>query len=227
MLIRDEVERAVRLQACGYQLLKWLEKALSDGFIIPEAAGTYATSEEAAYSWMETHYFSLSRNARPERAELRAFSNFFSTYLDCTFDLYAEPGKRLYSPDDHCFCPICTWMVKKPHLQPKKVGSGDKKTAERMKRTFLRRLADTHRFSVTDEKLDDMLQDPNLREPIGLCAYAADLLQRLQGWAVGAASLALWRTFAWTPEGSPKKDFVLTADEIMIAQGVLVQRLQK
>lgn len=38
MLVRDEVERAVRLQACGYQLLKWLEKALSDGFITPEAA---------------------------------------------------------------------------------------------------------------------------------------------------------------------------------------------
>lgn len=30
MLIRDEVEKAVCLQACGYQLLKWLEKALTD-----------------------------------------------------------------------------------------------------------------------------------------------------------------------------------------------------
>lgn len=38
MLIRDEVENAVHLQACGYQLLKWLEKALTDGFITPEAA---------------------------------------------------------------------------------------------------------------------------------------------------------------------------------------------
>ena len=227
MLIRDEVERAVRLQACGYQLLQWLEKALKDGFIIPEAAGTYATSEEAAYSWMDTHYFSLPTNARPERSELRAFSNFFSTYLDCTFDLYAEPGKRLYSPDNHSFCPICTWMVKKPHLQPKKVGAGDKKAAERMKRTFLRRLADARGISVTDEMLDDMLQDPNLREPIGLCTYAADLLRRLQGWAAGAASLALWRTFAWTPEGSPKKNFVLTTDQIMIAQDVLGEHLKK
>ena len=30
MLIRDEVEKAVRLQPCGYQLLKWLEKAMKD-----------------------------------------------------------------------------------------------------------------------------------------------------------------------------------------------------
>ncbi|MEN3327934.1 MAG: hypothetical protein V7638_2741 [Acidobacteriota bacterium] len=175
MLIRDEVEKAVRLPACGYQLLKWLEKALNDGFIIPEAAGKYATSEEAAYSWLDKHYLNLPTKARPERSELRAFSNFFSTYQDCTFDLYAEPGKRLYSPDNQCFCPICTWMVQKPHLQPKKVGSGDKKVAERMKRNFLGQLAVAHQISVTSAMLDHMLQDPNLREPIGLCTYAADL----------------------------------------------------
>src|SRR5678816_57508 len=87
MLIRDEIETAVRLQACGYQLLKWLEKAMTDGFITPEAAGTYATVEDAAYSWLEKHYLNLPDSARPERSELRAFSNFFSTYLDCTFDL--------------------------------------------------------------------------------------------------------------------------------------------
>ena len=59
MLIRNDVEKAVGLQARGYQLLKWLEKAFSDGFIMPEAAGTYATSEEAAYSWLEKHYLNL------------------------------------------------------------------------------------------------------------------------------------------------------------------------
>lgn len=31
VLIRDDVENAVRLQTFGYQLLKWLEKALGDG----------------------------------------------------------------------------------------------------------------------------------------------------------------------------------------------------
>jgi hypothetical protein len=227
MLIRDEVENAVRLQACGYQLLKWLEKALSDGFITPEAAGTYATSEDAAYSWLDKHYLNLPDNARPERSDLRAFGNFFSTYLDCTFVLDAKPGKRLYSPDAHCFCPICSWMVQKPHLRPKKVGAGDKKVAERMKRTFLLQLAEAHGISVTEKMLDDMLQDPNLRDAVGLCTYAADLLQRLKGRAVGAASLALWRTFAWTPQGSPKKGFVLTTDEIMIAQDVLAERLSK
>ena len=225
MLIRDEVDNAVRLQACGYQLLKWLEEALRDGFITPDAARTYGTSEDAAYSWLDKHYLNLPHNARPDKCDLRAFSNFFSTYLDNTFDLDARPGKRLYSPDAHCYCSICSWMVQKPHLRPKKVSGSDKKVAERMKRTFLRRLAEVRGILVTDEMLDDMLQDPNLRDSIGICTYAADLLQRLQGRAVGAASLALWRSFAWTPQGSPKKDFVLTTDQIMIAQERLAKRL--
>lgn len=118
-------------------------------------------------------------------------------------------------------------MVQRPHLRPKKVAPSDKKVAERMKRSFLRRLAEARGISVTDEMLDDMLEDLTLRDRIGLCTYAADLLQRIEGRAVGAASLALWRSFAWTPQGSPKKDFVLTAEEIMIAQDVLAKRLSK
>ena len=226
MLTRDEVENAVRLQACGYELLKWLEKALREGFITPDAAETYATSEDAAYSWLDKHYLNLPDSARPERSELRDFGNFFSTYLDCTFDLDANPEKRLYSPYAHCCCRICSWMVQKPHLRPKKVNARDKKVAERMKRTFLR-LAKARGISVNDQTLDDMLQDRNLRESIGLCTYAADLLERLKGRAVGAASLALWRSFAWTPQGSPKRGFILTTDDIMIAQDVLAERLPK
>jgi hypothetical protein len=229
MLIREQVAHAVHLHACGYQLLRWLEKALGDGVISPEAAGAYATSEEGAYAWLDRYYVSLPAKARPDRAHLRAFGNLFSTYLDSTFDLDVRPGERLYSPDAHCFCPFCSWMVRKPHLRPKKVGPADKKAAERMKRAFLTRLAASHGMSVfggtLDERLDEMLQDPALREPAGLCAYAADLLQRLEGRAAGAATLALWRTFAWTAQGSPKQGFVLTADEIMSAQDVLTKRL--
>ena len=224
MLIRDEIEKAVHMQACGYQLLKWLEKALWEGFITPEAAGNYATSEDAAYAWLEKHYLNIPLSARPERADLQAFSNFFSTYLDCTFDLDPEPVPRMES---HCCCCFCGWMVQNQHLRPKKVGSRHKKVAEKMKRTFLLRLAKARGIAVTNEMLDDILQDPNLREPLGLCTYASDLLQRQKGIAFGAASLALWRSFAWTPKGSPKKNFVLTADSIMLAQDLLAERLSK
>ena len=118
-------------------------------------------------------------------------------------------------------------MVQNPHLRPKKVGPRDKKYAEKMKRNFLLQLAKVRGISVNDQILDDVLQDSTLREPVGLCTYAADLLQRLRGRTVGAASLALWRSFAWTPQGSPKKNFILTTDEIMIAQDLLAERLSK
>jgi hypothetical protein len=227
MFCREQVEHAVRLQACGYQLLRWLEKALVAGFISPEAAGAYATSEDAAYAWLDKHYLNLPDNARPERAHLRAFSNLFSTYLESTFDLYPEPGNRLYSPDAHCFCPICSWMIRRSHLRPKKVYAGDKKVAERMKRDSLLRIAAFHGIPVSEEVASEMLEDPELREPVALCTYAGDLLHRLEGRVAGAASLALWRTFAWTAQGSPKKGFVLTADDIMAAQEVLTQRLRR
>jgi hypothetical protein len=227
MLVRGEVERAVRLQACGYQLLRWLEKALSDGFITPETATAYATSEDAAHAWLVKHYLNLPENARPERTDLRAFGNLFSTYLNSTFDLDVNPGKRLYSPKAHCFCPICSWMVQKPHLRSKTVRPGDKKAAEKMKHSFIVRLAADHHISVSDQVVDEILRDPGLREPVGLCTYAADLLKRLEGRAVGAASLALWRSFAWSPKGSPKRNFVLTTDAIMVAQDILTKRLSK
>jgi hypothetical protein len=43
--------------------------------------------------------------------------------------------------------------------------------------------------------------------------------------AVGPASLALWRSFAWTPQGSSKKGFVLSADASMQAQRSFLRRL--
>ena len=226
MLVLKHVEQAVRLQTRGYLLLRWLEKALNDGFIAPEAAGVYGTSEDAAYAWLDKHYLNLPDDARPERSELRAFSNLFTTFLGNTFELDADPGEYLYSPEAHCFCPICSWMVRKPHIRPRKVGAGDKVVAERMKRGFLLRLAAARSVSVPEATVDEMLTAHELRDPLGLCTYAADLLQRLEGrTAAGAASLALWRSFAWTPQGSPKKGFVLSADDIMAAQEVLAGRM--
>lgn len=225
MLSRDRVERAVRIHALGYRLLRWLEGALEKGFVAPEAAGAHAASGDAAFAWLDEHYHNLPEVARPERSELRELGNFFSTYLSSTFDLEARPGARLYSPDAHCFCPVCSWMVRRPHLRPKKVSDRDKKIAERMKRDLLLRLAASRGLPAADAAIDGMLLDPDLREPIALCTYAVDLLERLEGRANGAATLALWRSFAWTPGGSPKKRFVLSADAILGAEEILADRL--
>jgi hypothetical protein len=225
MLVRHEVERAVGLQAKGYQLLRWLEKALDKGLITPEAAHAHATLEESAYAWIDRHYLNLPSAAQPAREDLLSFSKLFSTYLLNTFDLESNPGFRLSSPDAHCFCPYCTWMVRVPHLRPKKIGVADKKRAERMERGFILALAAETAQPAVDDLVEGLLHSPELREPLGLCAYAVDLLQRLKGIAIGTASLALWRSFAWTPQGSPKQGFTLSATAIMDAQQTILERL--
>ncbi len=220
-----KVTKAVELQARGYRLLHWLEGAFDAGFILPEAAHRYASMPEAAQGWIEQHYENLPKSARPERDDLRAFCEFFATYLTNTFDLDTNPGKRLFSPDAHCFCPMCSWMVRVPHLRPKKLSPSDKKAAANLKRKFLRSLAVDLGTAVSDAQIESLLLEPSLREPIGLCTYACDLLDRVNGISGGPASLALWRSFAWTAEGSPVKNFVLSAADIIAAQALLGERL--
>jgi len=220
-----EIERAVDLQRRGYQLLLWLEQAFDKGFISPEAAGRYGSSEGAALGWLEKHYENLPETARPQHGDLKAFSAYFSTYLDNSFDLTSDPGQRLYSPDAHCFCPICSWMVNKPHLTPKKLRTADKKAAHLMKGEWIRALAVQQKLPLSTDDLNTLLEDPAYREAIGLCTYASDLLDRMEGVAVGAASLALWRSFAWTAQGSPKHGFQLSADAILDAREALVRKL--
>ncbi len=64
--------------------------------------------------------------------------------------------------------------------------------------------------------------DQELRECVCLVTYGYDLLDRMKGVANGPSVLALWRGFAWTAQGSPKKNFMLTADKIMNAQSVIL-----
>jgi hypothetical protein len=225
LLAREKVEHALELQARGYALLRWLEKAFADGFITPEAAHVHVTVEASAYAWITKHYLNLPDAARPAPEDLATFSKLFSTYLQSTFDLATQPSQRLYSPDAHCFCPSCSWMVRVPHLRPKKLSAADKVTAERMKLGAIRGLALRAALPISDDHIAAMLRDPELRETIGLYTYALDLLQRLQGITVGAATLALWRSFAWTAQGSPKKGFSLSAAAIMSAQQDILEHL--
>lgn len=116
-------------------------------------------------------------------------------------------------------------MVNKPHLTPKKLRTADKKAAHLMKRDWIRTLAVQQKRTLSSDELNALLEDPAYREPIGLCTYASDLLDRMEGVAVGAASLALWRSFAWTAQGSPKHGFQLSADAILDARDSLLRKL--
>ena len=218
MFASDEVTRAVDLQGRSYNLLRWVASALGKGFISFNAAHAYASASLAAEAWIQEHYLNIPDGAKPSQADLKDFSGLFCTYLENSFELVRNPGKRLRSPDAHCFCKICSWLVDAPHLKTKTPTAADKKRARKMTLNVIGRLAAENSVTLPQKAAETMADDPKLREKLALCAYAADLFGRMRGIAVGPAALVLWRSFAWLPTGSPKKKFRLSADLILEAE---------
>jgi len=199
-----------------------MSDAIVRGFIKFDTAHHYASFPAAAQAWIDEHYADIPPAARPARSDLEDFARFFSTYLEASFELVRNPGKRLHSPDDHCFCPMCSWLVDVPHLRTRKVGPAAKKRARMRKLAALHALAVGAGRSLSEDEASAILEERALREPIALVAYGRDLLERLRGNA-GPETLVLWREFAWTDKGSPKKDFVLTADAIFEGEETILE----
>ena len=133
MLDPTKLRHAVDMQHRSYLLLKWVASAVTSGFVSFKTAHTYSTLPLAAEAWIAGHYSNIPANARPAREDLAAFAAFFSTYLTNSFDLIANPGQQLFSPDAHCFCPMCSWLIDAPNLMTKKVTSADKRRAHRIR----------------------------------------------------------------------------------------------
>lgn len=225
MFSRDELARAVELQKRSYLLLQWVASAVRRGIVSFKVAHSYSSTVDAAMDWIQRHYLNIPDDARPPQADLRDFSGLFSTYLQNSFELEAKPRMRLYSPDAHCFCPICSWLIDAPNLTPKTPMVQDKKRARKMMREVIQRVAGEHGMLLPEQTIESMIDDPAFRENLALCAYGYDLFQRMHGIAVGAASLVLWRSFAWLPTGSPKKKFELTAELIHKAEDAVRERV--
>ena len=218
MFQRDEVEVAVDLQQRSYRLLRWMAEAVRRGFVTFNTAHNYSTFPEAAEQWILGHYLNIPHDARPPRESTREFAAIFATYMENSFVLLRNPGQRLYSHDAHCFCPMCSWLVDVPNLKTKKPTSADKRRARRMKLHLVETFALEEEVSIPQDSTAAIVGDPELSESLSMATYAQDLLNRMKGIAVGPATLVLWRSFAWTPEGSPKKGFELSTDEILNAE---------
>ena len=216
------IERAVGLQRQSYRLLRWMSDAVNRGFLSFTAAHRFATLPEAFSAWVKEHRAGLPPDARPSEDDLPAFSHLFATYLVGSFDLVEEPGERLASWEHHCFCPLCSWLVDMPRLRPKQVTRYAKRRAKDLEAIAIRQLARELEVSLTNARVDAIIADPELRDARALVAYAHDLLRRMQGIAEATVSLALWRRFAWHPEGSPKQGFELTASAILEGERALI-----
>jgi hypothetical protein len=121
---------------------------------------------------------------------------------------------------------MCSWLVDAPRMRPKKLVRSDKERARRMTTSALRQLALELDVALDDERAEQLTDEPALREPLALVAYGHDLLRRMIGVVEGPATLALWRRFAWTPEGSPKPGFQLSADAILDGEAAVIARLR-
>ncbi len=226
LLNETELQRLVEMQQRSFRLLKWMAGAVEDGFVRFDTAHNYTAFPEAAADWITRHYQNIPADARPPHDDLHAFCEFFSTYLKNSFDLKEQPGVRLYSEDAHCFCPICSWLVRAPNLVAKKLRPRDKSRARKLRVQAIERLAAGHEISVTGEQINALLEERETFEEVSMLAYAYDLLQREKGIANGPAVLALWRGFAWTEAGSPKHRFKLTGKQLVEVEQRLLERLR-
>jgi len=221
LLEPKQLDLAVEMQAKSYALLKWVGQAVSSGLLSFHTAHQYSSLPPAAKNWIESNYGNIPSAARVDKKDLSVFANFFSTYLENSFDLIANPGKIKYSPDAHRFCPMCSWMVDAPHLKTKSLTTADKKRAVNMQIHALMQLAIDTGAALEELRAEEIASHPQTGEASALLAYGHDLIQRLDAIANGPAVLALWRRFAWSASGSPKPKFQLKAKMILDAESQL------
>jgi len=214
------LERAIDLQQRSYKLLQWLTSAIDRGFIAFGAAHDFATLPAATNVWLARHYAVLPPAGRPEREDLRAFSNLFATYLESSFELLRDPGTRWVGD---CDCSLCGWLVAIPRLKAKKLRPQDHRRGRALQIRAVKELALCNDLVISDERAEALAESH--RESSGLVAYARELEHRLDGVTVGPATLVLWRSFAWDERGAPKRRFALTAKMVLAAEATLTAAL--
>lgn len=219
MFVKEELERALGLQSQALGLLRWLANGNAAlGF-------RHDPSVDQAYAfgqWAWRQHGSLPMSFRPARREdAVVLGVLVASFLESSFEWNSDPGQVLYSPQAHCFCPMCSWMQQRPLLRPKKVERKHKVRAERLSADWV---GDVGRgLGVT---ASDPVFGPEWRETLALGAYGVQLLRRVAGsCTVGVANLALWRRFAWTPAGAPIRGYVLRARIMIEAEQRLAAHL--
>lgn len=214
-----EVSRAVALQRSSHALLRWLAEE-SPGW------GNTVLHDERALpvalaDWLE-HDGDQTGVVVPAGDRL-AIANLLASYLETTYEFDASPGERQLGA---CSCELCGFMIALPKLRPRPLARADKRQARALRAQTVRALARELGSAPSDAEIEAMLDDPALRDDLSLVAYAHDLARRIAGEPTSTASLALWRGFAWTPEGSPRKGFQLEAEAILAAEQRLIARLR-
>jgi len=71
---------------------------------------------------------------------------------------------------------------------------------------------------IVAEIVTNIAEGGGTRREASLSTYAANLLDRLNGFSAEPAILALWRDFAWDPQRAPLRNFKLKTADILTAE---------
>jgi len=232
MIDADEIKLAVELQRKSYGLLQWIGEAVRKGELLLSRAHEYGTESEAFREWLVTYWRQIPGRLRPrmsDAGEVDRYVNLFVSYLSTSIELVEEPGLQLApqwgAAEWRCKCPLCSRLVRASHVQARKLRDEDRRRADEEKLGYLARLAALHRRRLSDDAARELVDSDETSELVALATYGESLVGRSRGQAGEPALLALWREFAWTSTGAPKRGFELTAASILESEAELAKRL--
>lgn len=216
MFNEKELKRAVELQAKAYECLLWVSDNLRESYTYRNAR-KYASICLSPKEWVDAHYNSMPIAMRPATGDIPDFCNLLNSFFNISFNMVGP----LKKPNWLLVC--FYWFFRRVYHSPsrlrlerKTVSKEDQQVAKTMMMHELQYVADLLGVELQKGTVHELVNNKKLKGYIAICAYARDLLLRVQGEMNGTPVLALWRTFAWT--SSPKKHFELTVPFIIDAQ---------
>jgi len=209
-----EVERVLRLQRQSYGLLKWLNQHLRNGSLSFTVAHRATAESSAAEEWLARNRAHIPPALLPAESERSEFAHLFASYLLTSFTLPAgKVAERL--SECHCYCDYCSYVVAIHKLVPRNPVAKDRQGAHGLKRLFLERLVEDLGYPLEKPVEEAVFSDKSLSLDLSRVTYVDHLIRRTHFGSQGAAVLVLWRDVAWEDGRKPKKDFELTAAQVV------------
>jgi hypothetical protein len=225
VLIQTQLETILSIHSKAYALLKWLNNQLQRSQELFSHQHGAFESNQAAEEWIIRNWNNLPSEALPERDQIKAFANYFASFLTTSFEFL----ERDVVPDARtmCDCMFCQFMIHSRFLKTKKITKQVKATAQDLMIHCLMKIADQQALRPTQtDMVQFMLDKPDLAFDIALITYVYELIRRMEYSSQGPAVLYLWRQIAWD-DNQPKKKFNLNPELVFASQNKLIEALRK
>ncbi len=128
LLDASDLESALEIHKRCYRMLGWIEDALREDLPVFLEEHGPMDDVEAAERFLKANASFMPAQIRPHEvddpAALRAYANYFATYLEVSFDVDPDPGlTRVPLNPRGCTCELCSLLVKAHAFRPKRVTS--------------------------------------------------------------------------------------------------------